>query len=342
MGRLSLCAAVPSTGSADRALWTVLSRLREDVHVTTPERASALSRILPGIIGLLGSKRMFASADRTMRRAREQLVRPQSFAPPRSLERHVDVSIRHENGWPIYTVGPRTGASSRRAVYIHGGAWINEISSFHWRLIADFAASTGTEITVPIYPLVPRTEATAENVVGVIADLAASIVARVGGRNVVLLGDSAGGTIALSVAHLLRDRGVPSPRDLVLISPVIDMRFTDPEIYRIEPSDPWLDVPGPRAAGERWRGDLDITDSRVSPAFGPLAGLGRISLFTGTRDITHADAITLERKAAEEGHPLDVHRAPGMIHVYPLLPIPEGAAAREAIRQVLRRDAPID
>lgn len=310
--------------------------------MTIPDRPSPLARLVPALIALRGSKRMFASADRTMEHARSHVLRPESFGPPRSLDRRVDVTIRHEDGWPVYTVSPRSGRTRRRAVYVHGGAWINEITAFHWRLIAELSDTTGTEITVPVYPLVPRPEATARAVVTRIADIAHGLSEGVGGHNVTLLGDSAGGTIALSVAQLLHTRGVSSPRDVVLISPVIDMTFTDPEIYRIEPSDPWLDVPGPRAVGERWRGELDITDPLVSPVNGPLTGVGRISLFTGTRDITHADAITLERKARTESHPIDVYRAPGMLHVYPLLPIAEGAAARSTIARILRRDATED
>jgi acetyl esterase/lipase len=298
--------------------------------------------MLPALIGLGGSKRLFASADRTMARAASRVVRPVSFSPPRSLDRRVRLSVNSPVGWPVYIVSPISGAVERRAVYVHGGAWINEISPFHWRLIADLAESTGTEFTVPIYPLVPRPEATARAVVTAIAGLAALLVERAGGSKVTLLGDSAGGTIALSVAQLLRDGGTPAPSDVVLISTVIDMSFTDPEIYRIEPNDPWLDVPGPRAVGERWRGDLPVADPLVSPVHGRLNGIGRITLFTGTRDITHADAVTLERKARHEAHPIDVHRAPGMLHVYPLLPIPEGAAAREAIAAVLRRDISSD
>jgi acetyl esterase/lipase len=309
--------------------------VREDDGVSTSPRPSTLALLLPAAIVLRGSKRMFASADRTMAHARSHLTRPESFAPPRSLDRRVRITVRTEGGWPVYTVTPRSGPVPRRAVYVHGGAWINEISPFHWRLIAGLAEATGTAFTVPIYPLVPRPDATARTVVTGIADLAESLVVEVGAPNVVLLGDSAGGTIALSTAQHLRDRGVPAPRDVVLVSPVTDMTFTDPEIYRIEPSDPWLDVPGPRAAAERWRGDLSLTDPLVSPAFGTLAGIGRLTLFTGTRDITHADAITLARTAASEGHPLDMHRAPDMLHVYPLLPIAEGASARGIIRRIV-------
>ena len=296
-------------------------------------RNSLLSAIVPALIRLRGSKREFSSAARTMAIAEANLLRPESYAPPRGLDRTVRLAVREVAGWPVYTVSPRRGPVLRRALYAHGGAWVHEISPFHWRLIAGLAESTGTEFTVPIYPLVPR--GTADEVVTGFADLAQWLVAEAGAEHVVLLGDSAGGTIALAAAQLLRDRGVDAPRDVVLIAPVIDMTFTDPEIYRIEPSDPWLNVPGPRAAAESWRGELDIEHPLVSPANSPLAGIGRLTLFTGTRDITHADALTLVRKAAAEGHPLDLHQRRNMLHVYPLLPIPEGAEAREAIRRVL-------
>ena len=294
---------------------------------------SLLSALVPPIIRALGGKREFSSAALTLGRAEAHLLRPEPFAPPKSLDRRVRVSVRHVGDWPVYTVSPLAAPVRQRALYTHGGAWVHEISPFHWRLIAGLAASTGTQFTVPIYPLVPR--GTAGAVVPAIADLAAELVAQAGAENVVLLGDSAGGTITLSAAMLLRDRGVAAPRDIVLIAPVIDMSFTDPVIYEIEPRDPWLNVPGPRAVAEKWRGALPIEHPLVSPLHGSLAGLGRIALFSGTRDITHADARTLVRKARAEGHPLDFHQRANMLHVYPLLPIPEGAEARRAIAAVL-------
>ena len=271
-----------------------------------------------------------------MRLADEHVIRPESYAPPKNIDRSVTITVREVGGWPVYTVTPKNGIVNRRALYVHGGTWVREISAFHWWLVAGLATSTGTEFTVPIYPLVPR--GTAAEVVPGVADLAAELVARAGASGVIILGDSAGGNIALAAAMLLRDRGVDAPRDIVLIAPVIDLTFSDPLIYRIEPRDPWLNVPGPRAVAEVWRGELPIEHPLVSPANAPLAGIGRITLFSGTRDITHADAITLAKKARAEGHPLDFHQRANMIHVYPLLPIPEGAEAREVIRAVLRAD----
>jgi acetyl esterase/lipase len=246
------------------------------------------------------------------------------------------MAARRVAGWPVYTVRPKSGPVPNRALYLHGGAWVHEISPWHWRLIAELAVQASVEITVPIYPLVPT--GTAGEVVPVVADLAEELLAAVGADSVTLLGDSAGGTIALAAAMLVRDRAVvPATAAVVLIAPALDLRFTDPLIPRIQPTDPWLAVPGPRAAAERWRGDLPLEHPLVSPIFGRLAGLGRITVFTGTHDITNADAHALVRRARAEAHPLDLHERANLLHDYPLHPIPEGADARRAIARVVRR-----
>lgn len=292
--------------------------------------------VAPLLIRLRGSKKLFSSAGATRARIAELQQHPTPHAPPEKLG-EVDVALREIAGWPVYTVTPRGADEQRRALYLHGGAYLNEITGFHWRLIAEIAETARATVVVPIYPLVPR--GTAAEVVPVVADLAAELVGEVGASRVTLLGDSAGGAIALSAAMLLRDRGIPSPTEIVLLATPIDLRFTNPLIARLDRFDPWLAVPGVEAAVEMWRGDLPLEDVRVSPFFGSLSGLGRITSFSGTRDIAYADAVTLRKKARDEAHPFDLVRAPGMLHVYPLLPIREGAIARRRIAAIVGRRA---
>jgi acetyl esterase/lipase len=303
----------------------------------TRSRRSIRSALLALAVPYLGYQRELRSAERTLRRAEEHRLRPERFAPPRRLGRRVVLGMRRVAGWPVYTVRPRAGTVGARALYVHGGAWVHEISLWHWRLIADLAVRAGAEVTVPVYPLVPV--GTAGEVVPGVAGLLEELVAAAGPERVTVLGDSAGGTIALAAAMLVRDRGVaPATARIVLIAPSLDLRFTDPLIPRIQRKDPWLAVPGPRAAAELWRGDLPLESPTVSPLFGSLAGLGRITVFTGTHDITNADAHALVRRARAAGHPLDLHERPNLLHDYPLQPIPEGADARRIIAAIVRGD----
>ena len=300
---------------------------------------SLLSRLAVLAITLRGSKRDFSSAEATLARVAKVNERPKPFTPPRSVAKRVHITAREFLGrpghdWPVFDVTPKSGASGARALFLHGGCYVYEIDPFHWKFVADLAEASGATITVPIFPLAPRSDAA--TVVPLVADLAAELVRDAGARRTSILGDSAGGGMALSVAQILRDRGIPPLHATVLVSPWLDISSEDPRVAEIAPRDPWLAVPGTQAAGVLWRGELDAHDPLVSPMFGSLERLGPVTMFSGTRDILNADATRFVPIAAAAGLPLDYHEATGMIHNYAILPIPEGKAARATIAAALR------
>ena len=304
---------------------------------------SFASRLMPFVIRFRGSKRRYSSAERTLARVEALRLKPKSFEPPHSLARTVDVRRREVGGWPVYELSPLgAGAPARRALYLHGGSYVYEISSQHWQIAAHLAVAADSRVTVPIYPLAPA--GTALGTVTGCADLADMLVAEVGASNVTVLGDSAGGGMALATGLLLRDRAEgPAPASaprLILISPVLDLSLTDPKVAELAENDPWLAIPGSRVTGELYRGELPIDDPLVSPIHGDLAGLGPIALFSGTRDMLNADAQRLVAAAAAAGHSLEYHEVDGMIHVYPLLPIPEAAVAKRAMVDFVTRTLP--
>jgi len=281
---------------------------------------SLVSRLMPFAIALRGSKPRYASAEKTRARVAALRARPASWSPPTSVEA-IETTV---NGWPVYTVG--NPAAQARAVYLHGGANIYEIDKRHWALVAELAAAASMRIDVPIYPLAPIS--TAGPIIEAVADLVTSIGATT------VLGDSAGGGMSLATAMVLRDRGEPPVR-VIMISPSLDLTFGDPKVAELAKIDPWLDIPGAAAAAELYRGGLPLTDPRVSSIFGSLDGLGELAIFVGTRDMLYADALRLHSLAAAAGHPLEFHEVEGMIHVYPLLPIPEAKVARRRIAELL-------
>jgi acetyl esterase/lipase len=256
----------------------------------------------------------------------DRILRPEPFGPPRRIRSDVTITRRAYRGWPLYEIAPREDARTGTVIYAHGGGWVNQIAAPHWRLSAHIAAQVGTTVLVPIYPLIP--DGTAAEVVGAIADLGADALAD---GPLCLIGDSAGGQIALSSALALRDRHQGTATATILISPGLDATLTNPEIARVEPSDPWLGQPGIRVFTEYWRGSLTLDDPLISPVYGDLHGLGPITLFTGTRDILNPDARVLRTRAEAAGVALDYHEGPGLVHVYPLLPTTSGQAARRLI-----------
>ncbi|MCY7412829.1 MAG: alpha/beta hydrolase [Salinibacterium sp.] len=307
--------------------------------------ASLLSRLAPLVITLRGSKREFRSAERTLARVRREREHPVSFEPPAKLRRTVHITRADAAGWPVFVVAPLAGSAGRgttasggtvtgEAIYLHGGVYSFEIDPVHWAFIAKLAVEARVRVTVPIMPLAP--EGIASVIVPIVADIAEELVTRAGAERTSILGDSSGGGMALAVAMVLRDRGVAAFGATVLIAPWLDISGSDPRLAELEPSDPWLAVAGTRAAGALYRAELAETDPMVSPIHGSLNGLGPITMFSGTRDILNADAHRLLALAALTGHPLDYHEGVGMIHNYPILPMPEGDAARAIIVAAIR------
>ncbi|MEU4317603.1 alpha/beta hydrolase fold domain-containing protein [Nocardia fluminea] len=217
-------------------------------------------------------------------------------------------------------------------LYLHGGAYVAEISPVQWRAIANIAQAAGVEVMVPIYPLAPI--GTAESVVATATAIAEQMLIETPG-GIQLLGDSAGGGMALAVAQQLHAQALPQPRRVILIAPWLDITLVDPAVAEIAPADAMLDVPGLIEAGRMYAGELPADDPRVSPLHGELAGLPPISLFSGTSDLIHPDARALVARASAEGIDIDYHECEGGQHCYPLLPTREGRQARNVIATIL-------
>lgn len=289
--------------------------------------SSLMSHLLPLAIRARGSKREFASAGRTLARVAALQRHPEPHEP-RGLGR-TPVERRTEGGWPVYELGRADAAN--RTLFLHGGVYIRQILGWHWRHLARLAAESDTRFTVPIYPLAPA--GVAGEVVPATTSLASRLIEH--HRSLTVMGDSAGGGLALAVVQQLADAGAPAPRALVLQSPWLDVTMTDPAIAELDRHDPWLAAAGMAAAGDLYRAELPGEHPFVSPINGRLDGLPRTLVFSGTRDILNADARRFVRLARAAGSPVDYHEGPGMLHNYPLLPLPEGTAARAVIAAAL-------
>jgi epsilon-lactone hydrolase len=110
----------------------------------------------------------------------------------------------------------------------------------------------------------------------------ADVASEAGEGGVSIMGDSAGGGLALAVAQQFGRSASTALRRLILIAPWLDITLDEAAWDADVPRDAMLDRPGLREAGRLYRGELSETDPRVSPLNGDLSQLPPISLFTGT------------------------------------------------------------
>ncbi|MFG2295834.1 alpha/beta hydrolase fold domain-containing protein [Streptomyces sp. NPDC048603] len=298
---------------------------------------SLRSRALTAALMAAGRRRRLASAEAVRDQVARSARRPASHLPPRSLGRVADVSRTFVGAWPVYDAAPRGADPATRVLYIHGGSYIDELVRPHWSLVRTLVTEAQAHCVVPAYVLAPR--GTADRTVPVATDLLSGLIASGGDGGTVLIGDSAGAGLALAAAQRLRDRTGAQPSRIVLISPWLDVSMTHPDQAALEPADPMLALPGLAEAGRLYAGTLALDDPLVSPLHGSFAGLAPITVFTGTRDVLTTDSRELLHRARADGVEVEFHEAPGLPHTYPLLPVPEGRAARDRIVSLVRAAA---
>jgi acetyl esterase/lipase len=292
--------------------------------------ASLQMRAISGVLRLTRKPRMA-----TVERARERIAAPKgSNEVPAALRTRHEVRTRQVQGFPCTTVAPEGGGTGRAVVYLHGGSYTGEIAKQHWALISKLA-DAGVRVEVPLYGLAPQH--TYREAYPFVTEVYRDLLAQVDARSVTVAGDSAGGGLALGFAQTLAAEGLPQPRKLVLLSPWLDLTLSHPDLPALERRDPWLSILGTVEAGKVWADGDDPTQPRLSPINGELSGLAPMDVYVGTHELCLPDVLLLQERAAAAGAALRVTVCPGAVHVYPLVPAPEGRAEAARIVEEIAR-----
>ncbi|MFJ7264619.1 alpha/beta hydrolase [Streptomyces globosus] len=295
---------------------------------------SLRSRALSVALVAAGRRRRLASAEAVRALVAEAARRPASHLPPRSLGRVAEISRTFVGAWPVYDASPRGVEPAARVLFVHGGGYVNELVRPHWAMVRTLVVQARARVVVPAYTLAPR--GTADRTVPIAADLLSGLIEGGGEGGTVLVGDAAGAGLALAAAQRLRDRTGAQPSRIVLISPWLDLTVSHPDQEALEAVDPVQARSGLREAGRLYAGTLPTEDPQVSPLRGALGGLAPMTVFSGTRDVLATDSRELVRRAREAGAEVELHEEAGLPHAYPLLPVPEGRAARDRIVELVR------
>ena len=251
---------------------------------------------------------------------------------PPDVEFTVSVGEYQSNGMQVFMLNGSPETEERIIWYFPGGSYIDPPRGVQWEFLNALAEDTDSMILVPIYPKLPDNDA--ETAYAALTDVCLPFISDMDHRELIFMGDSAGGGMALSFAMQLRDAGLEVPDKLILICPWLDVTLSNPEIPQYEKKDTILDAEQLRHLGVLWAGELDPADPVVSPLYGDLEGLGRISLLIGTSDLLYPDVMALDSLLSSGGIPHDTYAASGMFHVWPLYigyDIPETQAAYDQI-----------
>ena len=247
-------------------------------------------------------------------------------SPPRRLSRALDIRDIETFGLPAYDVRPPGELPGRSVLYLHGGGFVSGLDRLHWRYAARLVRDLHMRVVLARYPLTPTH--TWQDALPPLVRLFESLAVD-SPRGVVVMGDSAGGGLAVALAQQVARRSGPQPTHLVAFAPWVDLTGATPGTVDAARTDPWLTLSKLRLYGTWWGGDPPAPEA--SPLAGDLSGLPPTLVLCGTRDLLLPQSRLLVIRAQEAGTPVSYVEEPGLLHVYPLLPVPE---ARRAWRQV--------
>ena len=149
----------------------------------------------------------------------------------------------------------------------------------------------------------------------------------------VVAGDSAGGTLALALLIFLRDHRRPLPAAAVCLSPAPDLTFSGESWVFNAKKDLMLDERKERQAIEVYLRGADPHAPLASPTFGDLAGLPPLLIQVGSHEMLLSDATRFAERARQAGVDVTLEVWPEMQHEWQFAAkvLPEG---RQAIAKV--------
>ena len=235
--------------------------------------------------------------------------------PPKSIFKSFDF-----NGTEVFHFGDK--ASDKTIIFIHGGAYVNEINYQHFLYCYLLARKLDAYVLAPVYPLAP--EHTYEESFELMTDLYREHA----DENIILMGDSAGGGFVLSFCQYLNEINLPQPNNIIVFSPWVDISMANEYDSK---SDPILGDVGLREIGKSWAGDLKTNNYKVSPLYGDNIGLAQTLIFAGENEIFYKDILKYGESLESSNVKYRLIVGKELFHIYPLFPIPE---ARDAFKEI--------
>lgn len=221
-------------------------------------------------------------------------------------------------------------------LYFHGGSYMAEIMQEHWNFLEKVINSTGATVILPDYPLAPKHNY--KDVFDMVVPLYNEIVSKINLENLVVMGDSAGGGLALALEEKIvadtkslstqndseeinqgeigMNQDYKLPAKTILISPWLDVRLENPKINEVKKLDKDLNKDTLKLAGIAYAGEDGLNSYLVNPIDGDLSKLKNITIFTGTYDILNPDVHILVQKAEEQGISINIKEYEGASHIW--------------------------
>lgn len=252
-------------------------------------------------------------------------------------------------GVPVELLKADNSQSEKLIFEIHGGAYVIGMTDLYRNMAVKYSGMTnGASVLNIDYRIAP------EYVFPAALDdalLAWNWILENGWKpeNITVIGDSAGGNLALALCLKLRDEGMALPEKIICLSPWADLASTGESHKTNKYNDPMFGVlknarPQPAKPGEKpmtalYAGETDLFNPYLSPAYGEYHNFPSMLIQVGSWEVLLSDSEMVYEKALAQNVDAKLSVFEGMYHVFQQAGefMPEGKKAWKEIEEFLNK-----
>ena len=255
----------------------------------------------------------------------------------RLIHEHFKVEFSAPSGWTYekFSIGdvnverlfnPKQKKSSRVVLQLHGGGYVGHLSNWYRDFAIKQAVMTDArEIFMVDYRVAPEhvypaalddTEQAYEEI----------LKRGIKSENIIVFGDSAGGNLALALSLRLKEKNLPQPALLILLSPRTTFENNLPSRTANADRDLILGKINTKmynaVSNPVYAGQIPLNDPHLSPIYADLKNLPPMLIQIGGYELFVDDGIELLKKATADELNVTLSVYQGMSHDFSVL-LPE-------------------
>lgn len=239
-------------------------------------------------------------------------------------------------------IRPKQVSGQRVILYFHGGGFILRSPYTHGRFLARICRRTGMPGLMPDYRLAPEHPypAAFEDSEKAYRWLLAQGYEP---QNIVVAGDSAGGSLTLGLLVYLRDQRLPLPSCGVMLSPSLDPSMSSPSAAENAERDSMLSLESIGVFMKAYMSQFEGDDPRAKLVDADFRGLPPLLFQAGGAEILCDDAVRAARRALDQGVKVSLEVWPEMAHVFQAVELlPEARQAINSIAAFINHNCPVE
>lgn len=211
---------------------------------------------------------------------------------------------------------PARSDGNRLVIYYHGGGFLFGSPRSHRAVTTQLAQLSAAPVLSVDYHLAPEHPAPAAH--DDCFDAYRWVLEQGFDASAIsLVGDSAGGNLALSTAIRARDEGLPMPGCVAMLSPALDLAGEGDSHTRLQNA-PLLTKALVDQFNLAYVGEGNLRSSLVTPFYSDMSGLPPILIHVGSNEMLVDDSLTMAKRIEQAGGQVELKVWEDMVHCWQL------------------------